>query len=157
MPVKEKDTSNTLQQCQYLWEEYKYRHDLIWQRIFRFTTAVVLISIIPYVQQGIACLLDIGILIAPLLATCLAGFVWIIMRNELKLFGKIKTAYRREQNKLLDNDLKHDLNERSDFANLVLWYLGSLLVLSFGNILIVGLIWLEELRNLPVCVLPGSS
>lgn len=49
MPAREKNNSNTLQQCQYLWEEYKYRHDLIWQRIFRFTGAVVLISIIPYV------------------------------------------------------------------------------------------------------------
>jgi hypothetical protein len=152
MPTKEKDSTKTLQQCQHLWEEYKYRHDLIWQRIFRFTSVVVLISIIPYVQQNITCLLDIGILIAPILATCLAGFVWIVMRNELKLFGKIKTAYRREQNKLLDDDLKHDLSEGSDFAQLVLWYLGSLLILSFANILIVGLIWLEKIRDLSTCV-----
>ena len=145
MAAKEKDTSNTLQQCQYLWEEYKYRHDLIWQRIFRFTSAVVLISIIPYVQKDLARQLDIGILIAPLLATLLAWFVWMVMRNELKLFGKIKTAYWRQQNKLLDDDLKHDLDEKSVFASLVLWYLGILLVLSFANVLTAWFIWLPKL------------
>jgi hypothetical protein len=123
MEDMEKCTPSPLEKCKYLWEEYKYRHDLIWQRIFRFTTAVVLISLIPYAQQDIARLLDIGILIAPVLATLLAGFVLIVMWNELELFGKIKTAYRREQNELLEEDLKHDLDEKSLFAYLVMVYL----------------------------------
>jgi hypothetical protein len=41
MGTNDSDDSDVLKQCQYLWEEYKYRHDLIWQRIFRFTTARV--------------------------------------------------------------------------------------------------------------------
>lgn len=144
MGRNDSDASDPLKQCEYFWEEYKYRHDLIWQRIFRFTTAVVLISIIPYVQQDIARLLDTWILIAPLLATILSGFVFIFMRNELKLFEKIKTAYRRQQNKLLDNDLKHDLNKKSYFDRLVLLYLGSLTALSFANGLIAWLVWLPK-------------
>jgi hypothetical protein len=145
MPAREKDTSNTLEQCQYLWGEFKYRHDLIWQRIFRFTAAIVLISIIPYVQQDIARKLGIGILIAPVLATLMAVFIWIVMRNELKLFEKITTAYWRQQNKLLDHDLKHDLQAKRPFDRLVLLYFGSLIVLSFVNGLIAWLIWLPKL------------
>jgi len=144
MGANDLDVQNALKQCQYLWEEYKYRHDLIWQRIFRFTTAVVLISIIPYVQQKIADLLGPWILIAPLLATILAGFVLIVMRNELELFGKIKTAYRRQQNKLLDDDLKHDLSKKSDFDCLVLLYLSTLVVLSLVNGFIVWRVWLPK-------------
>jgi len=115
---------DVLEYCKYLWEEYRYRHDLVWQRIFRFTTAVVLISIIPYVQPKIAGLLGPWILIAPLLATILAGFVLVVMQNELKLLERIKKAYRRQQNKLLDDDLQHDLDKKSYFSRYVLLYLG---------------------------------
>ncbi len=144
MAANESDAQEVLEQCKYLWDEYKYRHDLIWQRIFRFTTAVVLISIIPYVQQDIAHRLGNWILIAPLLASILAGFVLLVMWNELELFGKIKHAYRRQQNKLLDDDLKHDLDKKSYFDRFVLFYLGSLVVLSFANGLIAWLIWIPK-------------
>ena len=32
----------------YLWEEYRYRHDLIWRLLFRMTTAVAVLSIAPF-------------------------------------------------------------------------------------------------------------
>jgi long-chain acyl-CoA synthetase len=32
----------------YLWEEYKYRHDLIWRLLFRITTVAVILSIAPF-------------------------------------------------------------------------------------------------------------
>jgi len=142
---------DVLKYCQYLWEEYKYRHDLIWQRIFRFTTAVVLLSIIPYVQRDVARMLGAWILIAPALATILAIFVLVVMRNELKLFGNIKTAYRREQNKLLDKDLRHDLDKKSHFNQQVLFYLGVLSVLSLGNGLVTFCVWLPKVLVTPIC------
>jgi len=142
---------DVLKYCQYLWEEYKYRHDLIWQRVFRFTAAVVLLSIIPYIQPDIARMLGIWILIAPALATILALFVLVVMWNELKLFEKIKTAYRREQNKLLDDDLQHDLEKKSHFNRQVLFYLGVLAALSLGNGLVVFCVWLPEVGEIPTC------
>lgn len=142
MKANNLETSKALEQCKYLWEEYKYRHDLIWQRIFRFTTAVVLISIIPYVQQDIARLLGNWILIAPFLAFILAFFVLLVMWNELELFGKIKEAYRRQQNRLLDDDLKHGLNEKSNFSFFVRVYFASLVLLSLFNVFIVWQIWI---------------
>jgi hypothetical protein len=142
--------SEALKYCQYLWAEYEYRHDLVWTRVFQFTTAVVLISVIPYVQKDITRLLGIWILIAPVLATVLAGFVLAVIKNELDLLGTIRVAYRRVQNLLLDEDLQHGLNKKSDFEFLVLFYLGILVALSLANGLIVYFVWLPRLGAMPV-------
>ena len=152
--------SKALLQCEYLWKEHQYRHDLIWQRVFSTTTAVVLISIIPYVQRSIALTLGSYILLAPLLATFLAGFVLLVMWNELKLFGKIKSAYRRQQNILLPDDLQHPLDKKDlsdglkhtldkilSFDHFVKFYLFSLVVLSVVNGIIVWLVWLPKIRE----------
>ena len=56
MDAKDSQADETLEKCKFLWDEYTYRHDLIWQRIFRFTTAIVLISIVPYIREDSACL-----------------------------------------------------------------------------------------------------
>ena len=146
MAANDVRASKALLQCEYLWKEYQYRHDLIWQRVFSTTTAVVLISIIPYVQRSIARTLGHYILLAPLLATFLAGFVLFVMRNELKLFGKIKTAYRRQQNILLPDDLKHPLDKKNlYFDRFVKFYLFSLVILSAVNGIIVWLFWLPKI------------
>lgn len=147
MEMNDSETNGLLKQCQYFWEEYKYRHDLIWQRVFRFTTAVVIISIIPYLQQDVARILGYWILIAPLLAFLLAGYVLLVMRNELDLFNKIKLAYRRRQNRLLDDDLAHNLDEPSTFDRQVMWYFRILVLLAFINGLIVGLVFIPGLSS----------
>ena len=56
--------SHDLEALHNLWDEYEYRHNLIWQRIFIFTTAVVSISILPYIQETIVKRLGNWILIA---------------------------------------------------------------------------------------------
>ena len=35
-----------------LWEEYKYRHEHIWKLIFQLTTAVVALSVVPYLDTA---------------------------------------------------------------------------------------------------------
>ena len=73
------------------------------------------------------------------------------MRNELKLFRNIKTAYRQEQNKLLDEDLQHDLKKKSHFNDQVLFYLGVLAVLSLANGLITIFVWVPKVLEMPLC------
>jgi hypothetical protein len=34
---------------QVLWEEYEYRHSLVWKVIVQITTAAVVLSVVPYV------------------------------------------------------------------------------------------------------------
>ena len=116
---------------QYLWEEFKYRHDLIWQRLFQFTTAIVLISIIPYIRQDLAGLIGDGILVAPALAIFLALFVLLVVLHELMLFENIATALMHQQNELFG--LKHDLKAPRPFGWFVMSYLIILLGLSIIN------------------------
>ena len=114
------DPKNSLERCKYLWQEYEYRHDLIWRLIFKFTTAIVLISIVTYVQVALVRTLGALIIGAPLLAVALACFGLIVMRNELDIFGKIKLRYREWQNQLMspDNQL-HELKEKGSFSKFV--------------------------------------
>jgi hypothetical protein len=124
-----------------LWDEYKYRHDLIWQRTFTFTTAITLISTIPYIRPQIAAQLGNYILIAPLLAYFLAFFGLLVMMNELALFGKIKKAYRKRQGVLIDKKL-HSAGRWDEFRIFVTGYFLFLLVLCVLNFYVVRQVWL---------------
>jgi hypothetical protein len=147
MVAKKQETSNPLELCKILWDEVKYRHDLIWQRIFIFTTAVVVISIIPYAQPIVSKLLGNWILLAPLLATLLAIFAFVVMQYELSLLQRIATAYVRQQNRLLDDEPKHDLSARGLFDDFVRFYLIILVTVSLANVLIVWLVWVPALAS----------
>lgn len=126
---------------------FKYRHDLIWQQIFRFTTVVGLISIIPYVQQNVASLLGNWILLAPVFATVLAFVAFAVVGHELTLFERIMKAYWRQQNRLLDHDLKHELKPKRPFFDFIRWYLIILAGVSFANGLIVWQVWIPRLSS----------
>jgi hypothetical protein len=161
--------SPDLKALQNLWEEFKYRHDLIWQRIFIFTSAIVLISTVPYIEMDIVKRLREWILIAPVLALSLAVFVLFVILNELKIFERIYLAYWQLQNIFLDDDLKHEprkldhelrkkswfswfgvrvlfyyVRKKSWFEVCVLSYLYILVVLSIANLLIAWLIWIPR-------------
>lgn len=174
MPPPNPSRQRARERAEYLWKEYQYRHDLIWQRVFRFTTAVVLLSIIPYIQTDIARRLGLWIVLVPVLATALACFGIVVMLNELELFGKIKNEYRKLQNILfpgLHDDLpKAELNlihtvlneifrllkllwygkvpesKYSSFKQFVLLYLIILASLSAANIYVVLAIWLPRIQ-----------
>ena len=47
------DRGDQLKRIQFLWEEYKYRHDLCWRVLFRLTSAVVILAIVPYLYQKV--------------------------------------------------------------------------------------------------------
>lgn len=172
MDAKHSQSDYFLETLNSLWDEYKYRHDLIWQRTFTFTTAITLISIIPYMQENVACLLANWIIIAPILALILAGFGLLVMRNELNIFSIIKKEYRRQQNLRFHNLLEigcedQDKKDRGKwlkdkfkwcaqdkFKCFVMAYFVSLVVLSIINIRIVGFIWIPRLLNSPACPCP---
>lgn len=153
MDTPDSPTVSALEQCRYLWEEYKYRHDLIWQRTFTFTTAIVLVSIIPYLEQGIARQLKGWTLIAPSLAFLLASLGLLVMNNELGAIGKIKTEYRIHQNALLGHDL-NDPTSTGTFRYYVTAYFISLLVLTIVNMFVVNQVWMPGLLAQPVSFCP---
>ena len=143
--------ADNLEQAKYFWVEYKYRHDMIWQRIILVTPVIVLISIIPYIKPEITATLGSWILLAPALAFLLAVFMILVLKNELDLFWTIKQAYRRKQNELLDSDLKHQLDHVSDFETYIRMYFIILGMLIVANGAIIYWVWLPGLAR-SICV-----
>jgi hypothetical protein len=149
-----------IETLQYLWGEYEYRHNLIWNLIFRFTGAIVLLSIIPYIQVALVEMLNLLLLIPPFLGFVLAVFSLPFMWNELKIFGRIKKRYRLYQNCLKPEEppLHPDEDECRAwpirlrpvrFRCYVIYYCAILVVLSFINFIVVAyLIYNNELAPL---------
>ncbi|GAB2715113.1 hypothetical protein [Halomonas garicola] len=121
-----------------LWDEYKYRHDHIWQKLFQITIAVVLLGAVPYLKPDITQVLQSWILIAPLLGSMLALITLVLMHVELTLFAKIAAAHRAHQEDA--GIVKHSRNNY--FRYLVLTYVSFLLLVSFANVAVVRLLWL---------------
>ncbi|MFH7565393.1 MULTISPECIES: hypothetical protein [Oceanimonas] len=121
-----------------LWDEYKYRHDHIWQKLFQITIAVVLLGSVPYLKPEITQVLKGWILIAPLLGTVLSLISLVLMHFELTLFGKIVRAHRAHQEKLgLIQHSRHNY-----FRYLVMTYVSFLMLVSMANVAVVRLLWL---------------
>ncbi|MFP2770119.1 hypothetical protein [Oceanisphaera sp. KMM 10153] len=121
-----------------LWDEYKYRHDHIWQKLFQITIAVVLLGAVPYLKPEITQVLKGWILIAPLLGTVLSLITLVLMHFELMLFAKIASAHRSHQER--QGLIKH--SRHNYFRYLVMTYVGFLLLVSIANVAVVRLLWL---------------
>ncbi|NLJ91975.1 MAG: hypothetical protein GX324_02800, partial [Aeromonadales bacterium] len=109
-----------------LWDEYKYRHDHIWQKLFQITIAVVLLGAVPYLKPEITQVLQSWILIAPLLGSMLALITLVVMHFELTLFAKIASAHRSHQEEL--GMIVH--SRHNYFRYLVMTYVSFLLAVS---------------------------
>jgi hypothetical protein len=80
-----------------LWDEYKYRHDLIWRVTFQVTAAAVLIGVSPYLNEKVTTALGWWLLAVPILALGLVGAAYSVIVHEIALFGEIKCEYRSLQ------------------------------------------------------------
>ncbi|MDN6320228.1 MAG: hypothetical protein ACTHYN_15460 [Marinobacter sp.] len=121
-----------------LWDEYKYRHDHIWKKLFQITIAIVLLGSVPYLKPEVTQVLQNWILIAPLLGCILVLISLLLMHFELTLFAKIAAAHRAHQEE--SGLIKH--NARNYFRYLVMTYLSFLLLVSVMNMAVVQLVWL---------------
>jgi hypothetical protein len=87
-----------------LWDEYKYRHDLIWRHLIRSTLALVTLVTVGYSTV--------------FKSTCwLVVFAWVValgywfvalfaIEAELRLYIKIKRLHRERQNHYFELDLQ---------------------------------------------------
>jgi hypothetical protein len=122
-----------------LWDEYKYRHDLIWRVTFQVTAAGVIIGISPYLNETVIDALEWWLLALPILALVLVGAAYIVIDDEITLFGKIKDEYRFLQKECFE--IEH---ETSRFEWLVRLYLGALFVLGVFNLVYLILFLLRR-------------
>ena len=93
------DTPNSLrlEEAQFLWDEYRYRHEHCWSLIFKVTAGVIAILIIPYAQPEVTKSVGIAIVFLPAVAVGLVVLAWIRFGKEIDLLNKVKTAHRLRQ------------------------------------------------------------
>jgi hypothetical protein len=146
--------------AQVLWEEYEYRHSLVWRVIIQITTAPVILSVVPYVaDETIVRHLRWWILAAPALAFLLALFALLVINNELKVLDRIREAHRNQQRAILglwrhtkdrESDggffrkLLQKLQKELSFRRLVEFYLLALSMLCFVNGVICMFRWVPH-------------
>jgi hypothetical protein len=116
-----------------LWDEYKYRHQHVWNTVFKLTAAVVLVSIVPYTNREVACVLGWLAVAPPAVASGLALFGQVRMKHELAILMTIRTEHRRLQ-RLIDATC-------DSFSKHVNGFLTLLSIAAVSNAIVVLLVW----------------
>jgi hypothetical protein len=86
--------------AKYLWEEYRYRHDLIWRLLFRMTAVAALLSLAPLTIDDLV-KRQVGAWVNALPGLTLAFVLisWAVLYLELRLFEPIDARYVEAQNR----------------------------------------------------------
>lgn len=151
-----------VQKAQVLWNEYKYRHDLVWRVIFQVTAAAVILSVAPYLApEEVVYYLRVWLLAAPVLACVLVVFSMRVVNTEQDILDKVRSAHRRLQDDLFKQyelswqdqqkpeegqdqqklDDKQNSSQHS-FTELANFYLAALAALSAANTVVCALFWI---------------
>lgn len=137
-----------------IWDEYKYRHDLIWRHMIRTTVAVIASITLPFTvdkswldtsayAQNIMIAISFGVIIY-------FGLTVLLIRSELRLFASIKKIHRNDQflrfglheidygknAKEPEEDLNANSEGKSSFELKVYSLLSLLLLFSVGNLVL---------------------
>ena len=149
--------SPSMSELHYLWEEYKYRHQLCWSAIYQVTIAVLVLAVVPYTKDSLTALLKYWMLVPPAIGAVFALFGIFLVRNELALFAKVKLAYHTLRDKFLDRivtDQKSrdkvrsgiipETMRRTAFDIYVFLFMGGITVLSFANVFFLACWWIPS-------------
>jgi hypothetical protein len=127
-PREGSDDPQAVQVAQYLWEEYRYRHDLVWRLVFRVTAVATALLIAPFLaDKSVQNVLGEWLLCLPLLAIAVILTGFYVLPRELELLRKIRDAYREVQNQVLHHLepqwTPHDPPRERGGPELTLWQL----------------------------------
>jgi len=86
-------------EAQLVWDEYKYRHDLIWRHLIRSTLALVALITIGYSDAFRAT--NALVVLASVTAIVYAIITILVVEPELRILQKIKDVHRSRQADLL--------------------------------------------------------
>lgn len=85
-----------------LWQEYSYRHDLIWRLLFRSASAAILLAIAPFtISDFTEQRVGDWIKTLPLVAAVLVIGTTLLLRFEFTLFVPVVRKYETLQDALL--------------------------------------------------------
>lgn len=128
---KVRDENNLgVDEADLIWDEYKYRHDLIWKHLIRSTTAVVALLTVQFINEfdGDPFLIFASFVIA---IGYTAFTIWIL-GPELDLLNQVKEEHRKRQRILYPSMHKDDRVRIVNFQTRVRFYIYSLLILSIA-------------------------
>ena len=124
-----------VERASYLWEEYRYRHDLIWRLLFRMTAVAVLLSIAPFTIDEIAeKKAGAWVNALPALALALVAISWLVLLFELKLFNPINRVYVAAQEQAVGERV------REGDGDVYAWVVRGYPVVLFVLLLVVALV-----------------
>ena len=129
-----------LELATYLWNEYQYRHDLVWRLVFRLTAAVVVLGIIPYTQGKVIDQIGMWIIVSPISGVALA-IIWSRRLNsELIHLDYIRGLYKPLQDSLFykahevtELAKDHEVEEHA-FSREIRFYSSAVTVLAAFNV-----------------------
>jgi len=129
--VRARGSDHELQLAKYLWEEFKYRHVLIWRLLFRVTAVAALLSIAPFTISDVAgSKAGFWVKFLPALAIGLVLASWIVLLVELRLFRPIDRQYVRAQDSVVGEPVRKAGRLERMFEWVVRLYPGFLLILT---------------------------
>ena len=130
-----------LRRAEQLWSEYQYRHDLNWNLVFRLTTAIVILAIIPYTQDEVTRVLGYWVLLVPCLGLLLGGVGLAKLSGELRLLDNVRELYRTLQDNLC---VRFHGDKKSTFTTWVKWYVRLLLLMALVNVVLLTIKWIPD-------------
>ena len=129
-----------IEEASLIWDEYKYRHDLIWRHLIRSTVAVIALISVSYSTAFINN--KLLYIIAALLAVFYTVFSFIVLQSELKIFEQIKILHRSRQRILYnlhtgDEPSKTEKALAGRFSMKARFYLLGLFVLTLAATIVL--------------------
>jgi hypothetical protein len=101
-PRESSDNPRAVQVAEYLWEEYRYRHDLVWKLVFRVTAVATALLLAPFLaDKSVRNVVGNWLLFLPGLAIAVILIGFYVLSKELELLNNIRNAYRQVQNEAL--------------------------------------------------------
>jgi len=104
--------SSDQDQLSHLWDEYKYRHGLCWQAVYKVIAAVLFLGGLPYASPALTKGLGWFVVVPPIMGTLFTMFGVFVVNNELKLFAYAKVAHNQLQVRFIQAVMKNDKVKR---------------------------------------------
>jgi hypothetical protein len=93
---------DALEVVSYLWQEYQYRHDMVWQLAFRITAVAAALLIAPFLADvWVVRAVGNGLAGLPILAIVVILGGWFTLGSELPRLKLIRSAYQGAQVRVL--------------------------------------------------------
>lgn len=125
-----------------IWDEYHYRHEQIWSLLIKITTAVVAVSILPYIaDDDITRTLKYGIIWPPLIGLLLIWLSYSRLKHEVEILKGIKDLHR------LFHTIKYNIPYKKDslFWTHLQVYLSLMFILGIINVCLILFLWIPHI------------